>query len=161
VDIGYALNSATSAQAAANGATAAQIATLPSQGADFGGAAAGSQACSPGHKVTDFKLSSTTVLLLDGTEWNLFNPSSTAPYSSYLWRISGARHGNWLGPNGTVKAYSTGICNVLFLDGHSESLNRADLPQYASGNPGKDATVMFGPLTTSSKGTLCWNTQQQ
>jgi prepilin-type processing-associated H-X9-DG protein len=163
VDLGYSMNSATAGSTAViAGTTAAQLATIPSQGADFGGAAP-KQIVSPGHKVTDFKLSSTTVLLLDGTEWNAFNPGATtpAPYNGYVWRISGARHGNWLGPNGSKNAYSTGICNVLFLDGHSESVNRADLPVFASGNPGRDATVIYGPLTTSTKGTLCWNTQQQ
>jgi prepilin-type N-terminal cleavage/methylation domain-containing protein/prepilin-type processing-associated H-X9-DG protein len=163
VDLGYSVNSATAGStAAANGGTASQLATIPSQGADFGGAAP-KQIVSPGHKVTDFKLSSTTVLLMDGTEWNAFNPGATtpSPYKNYVWRISGARHGNWLGPNGSDNAYSTGICNVLFLDGHSESVNRSSLPIYASGNPGKDATVIYGPLTASTTGTLCWNTQQQ
>jgi prepilin-type N-terminal cleavage/methylation domain-containing protein/prepilin-type processing-associated H-X9-DG protein len=159
VDIGYCINGASSANAATAYASAAQIATLPSQGADFGSAAAQSQPCAKGHKVTDFKLSSTTVMLFDGTEWNPFNGNTGGGVSTpNLWRISGSRHGQWL----SSSAYSSGICNVLFLDGHSESVLRSALPQFNSNtSPGNDATAIAGPLVTQSKGTLCWNTQQQ
>ena len=37
----------------------------------------------------------------------------------------GSRHGNW-NPN---KPYNSGVTNLLFLDGHVEPANRADLPQ--------------------------------
>jgi prepilin-type N-terminal cleavage/methylation domain-containing protein/prepilin-type processing-associated H-X9-DG protein len=166
VDVGYGINGASSSNANANGSTPQTLATLPSQGADFGSAAGQNQKCNPGHKVTDFKLSSQTVILFDGTEWNPYNG-----YSNYLFRISGSRHGNWLSstaaqlaatPPPIATAYSTGICNVLFLDGHSESVLRSALPQLSSNSsPGNDATVIYNPLVPQTKGNLCWNTQQQ
>jgi prepilin-type processing-associated H-X9-DG protein len=161
VDIGYAINGVTNANSAAGplGTTAAQLATLPSQGVSF--SVSSGQTCPPGHKMTDFKLAPQTVLLMDGTEWNLFN-SSTA----HIWRISGSRHGNWMGPNG-AQAYSTGICNVLFLDGHCQSVNRADLPFVNSATPtggslpGQDASALFSTFEQGASNQYIWNTQQQ
>jgi prepilin-type N-terminal cleavage/methylation domain-containing protein/prepilin-type processing-associated H-X9-DG protein len=158
LDFGYAINGTTSVNGVANGATVAQIATLPSQGVSF--SPSSGQTCNPGHKLTDFLNSSQTVMLMDGTEWNVYNG---AP-AGHLWRIAGSRHGNWIWGN----AYATGICNVLFLDGHSESVNRADLPQINGGTgtsptpgPQIDATRIFGPRITTTAGLFCWNTQQQ
>jgi prepilin-type processing-associated H-X9-DG protein len=37
----------------------------------------------------------------------------------------GGRHGKW----GSGAPYTTGVTNLLMMDGHVESANRADLPQ--------------------------------
>jgi prepilin-type processing-associated H-X9-DG protein len=66
-------------------------------------------------RVTQFARSSDTVLLFDGTGWDPANDLS---------RISGSRHGNWLAGRPTW----SGICNVLFLDGHAAPIQRAELP---------------------------------
>lgn len=58
------------------------------------------------------------IILLDGQEWNPQNGTAGAE------RITGARHGNF-DPN---NKFSTGVTNVLCLDGHAESVDRADLP---------------------------------
>lgn len=150
VDIAYAVNGATASNAGANGATAAQLATLPLQGVNWAG---GTQQTNRGHKVTDYKYSPQTVILLDGTDWNLFN-GQTLPY---LERIVGARHGKWLGPNGTA-AYSTGTCNVLFLDGHASGVPRADLP--ALNNATGTAQICGGPSAMLNN-RYTWNTAQQ
>jgi prepilin-type N-terminal cleavage/methylation domain-containing protein/prepilin-type processing-associated H-X9-DG protein len=85
-------------------------------------------------KITQFHQSSETVILFDGTEWNGMNPSGitwsgtskgvTYNNNGMCWRISGSRHGRWDPKN----PYTTGITNVLFLDGHVFGANRADLP---------------------------------
>jgi prepilin-type N-terminal cleavage/methylation domain-containing protein/prepilin-type processing-associated H-X9-DG protein len=150
VDVAYAVNGATAGNAVANGATAAQLATLPLQGVNWAG---GTAPTTPGHKVTDFKYSPQTVILLDGTDWNLFN-GQTLPY---LERIVGARHGNWGGPNG-IAAYSTGICNVLFLDGHVSGVPRADLPAL---NTAAGTAQICGAPSAMLNNQYIWNTQQQ
>jgi prepilin-type processing-associated H-X9-DG protein len=161
LDVGYAINGVTNANSAAYvppPPSPAQLATLPSQGVSF--SVLSGQTCAPGHKVTDFKLAPQTVLLMDGTEWNTFNGSPTA----HLWRIAGSRHGNWI--YGANTTYATGICNVLFLDGHCESVNRADLPQInqmtpVAGSPGIDASPIFSTFEPGASNQYVWNTQQQ
>lgn len=80
----------------------------------------------PTKKMNQFKYSSQTVLVYDGLYCNEMNYGATV--LNGVLRISGGRHGNfnWKSP------YTTGICNVLFLDSHAESVPRQDLP---SGNP--------------------------
>ena len=76
----------------------------------------------PGKKLTQFKQSAQTVFMYDGTEWNgMRGPFGAA---TPLFRITGARHGRW----DSQKPYASGTSNVLFLDGHVENANRADLP---------------------------------
>jgi prepilin-type N-terminal cleavage/methylation domain-containing protein/prepilin-type processing-associated H-X9-DG protein len=88
--------------------------------------------CPPIGRMANFHDPSDTVLMFDGTEWNGF------ANNSYTYRISGARHGgNYtsnigvnspptiVAPNGTN---ISGRCNVLFLDGHSETILRSLLP---------------------------------
>jgi type II secretory pathway pseudopilin PulG len=62
------------------------------------------------------------IILLDGQEWNPQNGTAGAE------RITGARHGLF-DPN---NKFSTGTTNVLCLDGHAESVGRADLPAQPS-----------------------------
>jgi prepilin-type N-terminal cleavage/methylation domain-containing protein len=67
------------------------------------------------------------IILLDGQEWNPQNPSKLSSLTG-AFRISGARHGVF-DPN---NPFNTGMTNVLCLDGHAESVNRADLPAQPS-----------------------------
>jgi len=107
----------------------------------------------PVHKTTDFRKPSQTVILMDGTEWNLFvTPQGGI---SYLWRVTGARHGNWVGGS-SAKAYTTGICNVLFLDGHASPANRGDLPS----DPTLGPNQMLGTGSQVLNNTYIWNSQQ-
>lgn len=101
----------------------------------------------PDKKVTQFRRSSDTVVLFDGTEWNAENPGGTP---SGIWRISGARHGKWSPDN----PYATGITNLLFMDWHVEPANRADLPQNTTQYMGTRSQMV--PNTR-----YIWNTQQQ
>lgn len=150
VDIAYGINGVTASNAGVYGITAAQVATLPSQGVNWAG---GTAPTNRGHKITDFTESSQTVMLVDGTDWNLFN-GSTLPY---LYRIDAARHGNWGGLSGT-NAYSTGICNVLFLDGHVSGVLRGDLPGLYNAT---DAAEICGGPSSMLNNQYIWNTQQQ
>lgn len=145
VDTGYAVNAATQADGQPAGA-----ANLPMQGIDVNNSTI-SHTFFPCHKTTDFHKSAQTVLLMDGTEWNLYNPNGTA----YLWRVSGARHGNWAGGT-SAKAYTTGICNVLFLDGHAAPVNRASLPWDSNAGPNQ----IVGTGTQMLNNTYIWNNQQ-
>ena len=73
--------------------------------------------------MTQFRNSSQTVLIFDGSEWNPMNN---------LNRISGGRHGNF----NPTKPYDTGSTNLLFMDGHCETAPRSLLPTYGpSGMP--------------------------
>jgi prepilin-type N-terminal cleavage/methylation domain-containing protein/prepilin-type processing-associated H-X9-DG protein len=110
-------------------------------------------------KSTQFRKSSETVLLFDGSEWNCMRGPGGA--SSPLFRISGARHGKW----NKDKPYSTGITNLLFLDGHCEPANRADLPQY-NGAKATPVTAATGEQYTGDRSQLLspkyiWNINQQ
>jgi prepilin-type N-terminal cleavage/methylation domain-containing protein len=72
VDCGYAVNSCvgnSNMGAAPNGFSA-----LPMQGMDI--KLGTTSAYYPVHKATDFRKSAQTVILLDGTEWNLWNPAN-------------------------------------------------------------------------------------
>ena len=75
--------------------------------------------CWPLKKLTQIKNSTDMVLLWDGVAWNPGNN---------LTRISGGRHGTF----NVAKPLDTGITNLLFLDGHAESAQRADLPSTAA-----------------------------
>jgi prepilin-type N-terminal cleavage/methylation domain-containing protein/prepilin-type processing-associated H-X9-DG protein len=145
VDSGYAVNSCVNA----NGLGAAPgngYAALPMQGFDVNNGT--SIAFFPLHKSTDFRKSSQTVILMDGTEWNVWNPSG----ASGLWRIVGARHGNW----NPSKPYTTGVCNVLFLDGHAEPVDRSALPS----DPTTGPTQMVGTGSSITSSKYIWNCMQ-
>jgi prepilin-type N-terminal cleavage/methylation domain-containing protein/prepilin-type processing-associated H-X9-DG protein len=72
--------------------------------------------CVPPKKMGSIKGSSQMVILYDGFSWN---PQANSE------RISGQRHGR---PQRNLNVVSTGITNLLFLDGHAESANRVELP---------------------------------
>ena len=74
-------------------------------------------------KVTKMKRSAETVMLFDGNGWNPMR----GPFGAQnpIFRVVGARHGKW----SPEKPYTSGTTNLLMMDGHVESANRADLPQ--------------------------------
>jgi prepilin-type N-terminal cleavage/methylation domain-containing protein/prepilin-type processing-associated H-X9-DG protein len=117
------------------------------------------------------KASQSTVLLFDGSEWNAWVTSGTLT-GSYVWRVTGSRHGNWQngGPN-SAKTYQTGICNVLFLDGHAAAVQRSALPGKSLGLGGGYNYQMIGTnrgqlidTTGANPGVtnaIIWNATQQ
>lgn len=113
------------------------------------------------HKTTEFHQSALTVLLYDGTEWNGMIASE--------WRISGARHGQFMSNppgklmtttgggdygTGTLTLNLSGTTNVLFLDGHVEGIPRVDLPATDAQWTGNRSQMV--PNTE-----YIWNLQQQ
>jgi prepilin-type N-terminal cleavage/methylation domain-containing protein/prepilin-type processing-associated H-X9-DG protein len=106
--------------------------------------------CYAGHRVTDFRRSADTVLLYDGTEWNGMVGAE--------WRISGARHGDFMPnpPSGLMRnGYNvSGTTNLLFMDGHVESVPRAQCPAYDSEWAGYRDQMVPGT-------TYIWNLKQQ
>ena len=66
-----------------------------------------------------------------------------------LFRIVGARHGKWL-PD---RPYTSGVTNLLMLDGHVESEDRAGLPNKTD--------KYVGDRTTLPNGKYIWTTRQQ
>jgi prepilin-type N-terminal cleavage/methylation domain-containing protein/prepilin-type processing-associated H-X9-DG protein len=74
-------------------------------------------------KTTKMKRSAETVMMMDGNGWNPMRGPFGAP--SPIFRVSGARHGKW----DAKLPYTSGTTNLLMMDGHVESANRADLPQ--------------------------------
>ena len=154
IDFGYGINGCVNA----NGAVGADWYNVPSTATSFDSTGL-SSTYPQGKKVTQFKRSADTVILFDGTEWNIMNTSPYTP-AGPLWRISGSRHGNWM----SNKPFTTGTTNVLFLDWHVEAANRAQLPQ-------QNGTLGAGPATganlTGPRGDMVlgsryiWNTTQQ
>ncbi len=162
IDFGYGINGCVNF----NGAVNASWYTVPSTAIAYDGQQAN---CPPTKKLTTFKRSADTVIIFDGSEWNIMNPSpltaaitpTTPQYTAApLWRIAGSRHGNW-NPN---KPYNSGVTNLLFLDGHVEPANRADLPQ-ENPNPGSGLPTtganLTGPRNERVSSRYIWNTSQQ
>ena len=77
----------------------------------------------PLKKATKMKRSAETVMLMDGNGWNPMR----GPFGAQtpIYRVVGARHGKWQ----PEKPFTSGITNLLMMDGHVESALRADLPQ--------------------------------
>ncbi len=113
------------------------------------------------HKTTEFHQSSLTVILYDGTEWNGMIASE--------WRISGARHGQFMSNppgklmtttgggdygTGTLTLNLSGTTNLLFLDGHVEGVPRVQCPATDAQWTGNRSQMV--PNTT-----YIWNLQQQ
>jgi prepilin-type processing-associated H-X9-DG protein len=140
IDIGYGLNGTVNPLAGNNGAAAAVAADwydVPSTAIGVGTIPSGVR-YPPGKKTSKMRRSSETVILFDGNGWNpMRGPlGATTP----LFRISGARHGNWA-PD---KPYTSGLTNLLFMDGHVEAANRIDLPNTTLQLTG-DRTQMKNP----------------
>ena len=162
VDIGYAVNSCVDSDGQPS-----TYSSLPMQGIDVNNSTA-THTFFPCHKTTDFRKSSQTVILLDGTEWNIFNTTT-----AHMWRVSGSRHGSW--KRGGVNAnsgtanywdYSTGTCNVLFLDGHATGVVRSALPCEPDSNGvslqmvGNAAQLVDTKATPGGTNAYIWNNQQ-
>jgi prepilin-type N-terminal cleavage/methylation domain-containing protein/prepilin-type processing-associated H-X9-DG protein len=102
-------------------------------------------------QISQFRQPQKTVMMFDGTQWNVFSSSNGSYYTNHMWRITGARHGSWRtggnNPGGYSNYwdYSTGITNVLFLDGHAAGIPRGQLPCEPNGIPsGGMSGVMIG-----------------
>ncbi|MGC4030968.1 MAG: prepilin-type N-terminal cleavage/methylation domain-containing protein [Tepidisphaeraceae bacterium] len=145
IDIGYGINGTTGANANTN--------NLPMQGISFGGT--GNPALNPYTRMSQFKKAAQMVLMFDGTEWNPY--VGTTPTNKFLWRISG-RHGNRTAAGlEDARSYSTGVTNVLFLDGHAEGVRRADLPQRDTDvNP----MMLYSWTYSTSANKYLWNRSQ-
>jgi prepilin-type N-terminal cleavage/methylation domain-containing protein/prepilin-type processing-associated H-X9-DG protein len=166
VDIGYGINGATDGNSFGNTPQ-----YLPMQGVSF---ATPAEITSNGHsyfptpKVTQFRKASQTVMMFDGSQWNVFYTQT-----AHLWRISGSRHGNWrhggVNPNsgtGNYYDFSSGTCNVLFLDGHAASVSRAQLPcEPESGGisqqmVGSASQLVDSKASPNATNAIIWNLQQ-
>jgi prepilin-type N-terminal cleavage/methylation domain-containing protein/prepilin-type processing-associated H-X9-DG protein len=145
IDIGYGINGASQGDG-----QPAVAASLPSQGISEINPSPANHTFFPVHRFSDFRKSSQVVLLFDGTEWNVYNTTT-----AHLWRISGARHGNWVNGPGDI-AYTTGVCNILFMDGHAEGVNRRDLPYLASTGPAQ----IYGYSNVELNNKVLWNVTQ-
>lgn len=88
-------------------------------------------------RITKMRRSAQMVILFDGNGWNPMRGPFGA--ETPLWRLVGARHGN----SRQGKEYSTGLANLLMLDGHVEGVDRSELPQTTS-----DWIVRKGQPTT-------------
>jgi prepilin-type N-terminal cleavage/methylation domain-containing protein/prepilin-type processing-associated H-X9-DG protein len=140
MDMGYGINGCVNA----TGAVAAAWYDVPSTAI---GINTGATTYPPLKKVTKMRRSSETVLLFDGNGWNpMRGPGGAA---SPLYRIVGGRHGNW-NPD---KPYTSGVTNLLMLDGHVEAANRAELPQ--------TTTEFIGDLSQVQSVKYIWTTRQQ
>ena len=137
---------------------------LPMQGVPWDATAAAARSYYPVHNTTDFPRSSQVVVLFDGGE--LFAYVGPAP-ANHLWRISGARHGNW--QNGGVTAdvsCASGICNVLCLDGHAAAVPRQALPGKPDNGMASMQIVgtrdqMVNALNPGVTNAYIWNAKQQ
>jgi prepilin-type N-terminal cleavage/methylation domain-containing protein/prepilin-type processing-associated H-X9-DG protein len=126
VDVGYGINGTVNPEVGNNGAASSNGVGSPTYGVPSTaiGVIPSASVKYPGTKqISKFKRSQETVLLFDGNGWNAWRGPFGA--ASPIYRATGSRHGKWDSKN----PYTTGITNVLFLDGHVDSVNRTDLPQ--------------------------------
>ncbi|MGC4033460.1 MAG: prepilin-type N-terminal cleavage/methylation domain-containing protein [Tepidisphaeraceae bacterium] len=150
IDLGYTINGA-SQRDGQDG----RVKNLPCQGIKAVANAAG-HTFWPIQRYSNFKKSSRVVFIADGTEYNVYNPGGL----TYLFRISGSRHGRWRGASSGQLAFTTGTTNILFLDGHCEGVDRNDLP---SGTPASAATAIeqvLGDSTVALNDKVLWNITQ-
>jgi prepilin-type N-terminal cleavage/methylation domain-containing protein/prepilin-type processing-associated H-X9-DG protein len=108
-------------------------------------------------KMPQFSDWSETIMVYDGVLANQMNCNSTPPG---LLRVSGARHGVF----DPSRPYDTGITNVLFMDGHVESISRSRLPTMNTPYPGgaTSADLQFvGNRSQMRDPTLIWSLDQQ
>jgi prepilin-type N-terminal cleavage/methylation domain-containing protein/prepilin-type processing-associated H-X9-DG protein len=149
LDIGYGINGCVNPLSGSNGAAGG----VPSSWYDVPSTAIGVNAVPAGcvypplKRVTRMRRSSETVILFDGNGWNPMRGPGGA--QSPIYRVVGARHGKW----DPSKPYTTGVTNLLMLDGHVEAANRADLPQ--------TTTEFVGSRATLSSVKYIWTTTQQ
>ena len=123
LDVGYGINGCVNPLTGNNGAAGAVAADwydAPSTAIAFGAPVSG-VTYPPLKKLTKMKRSSETILLFDGNGWNPMRGPLGA--LTPLHRLVGARHGKW----DANRAYTTGVSNLLMLDGHVETANRRDL----------------------------------
>jgi prepilin-type processing-associated H-X9-DG protein len=131
LDIGYGMNSYINQQAKYNSTVQPGADGIVSTAICYG-TYPGGYPMPPVKKITQFKHSSQAVFIYDGYAENQW-------WQAY--RISGMRHGkpNPAHPQGTVAGtavINTGLCNVLFLDGHVDAVPRGDLPTDGTGAAG-------------------------
>jgi prepilin-type N-terminal cleavage/methylation domain-containing protein/prepilin-type processing-associated H-X9-DG protein len=168
LDIGYAINGVANADGLSTGTTGQDFLSIPMQGTWFDSTTP-NHTFFPGQNLSHFPRSSQTAILLDGVDWNIYSTTT-----AHLWRISGSRHGAWrsggVNPNdGTANYldYSTGICNVLFMDGHAAGINRSQLPcEPAAGGFSRQmigtlSELVNTTLTPGMGNDIIWNAQQQ
>jgi prepilin-type N-terminal cleavage/methylation domain-containing protein/prepilin-type processing-associated H-X9-DG protein len=150
LDISYGINGAST------GIPGGQADTnnLPSQAVWVTGGSGGSgkAGMNPYMHIWQFKKSSQVALLFDGSAWNAWQGTSAGP--NYLYRIAG-RHGIVKGSDlNDPKWYRTGLTNVLFLDGHAQSVPRGELPQSQADAPAIKWSATY------NKSTILWNRSQ-
>jgi prepilin-type processing-associated H-X9-DG protein len=117
------------------------------------------------HKTTDFRQSSNTVLVTDGSAWNFMIARAS--------RVTGQRHGSynanppaqWLWSGDQTAGYVvnfTGTTNILFLDGHVDGLPRSALPAAMAQFGGyRDEMVNIAGTAQKLDQTIIWNIKQQ
>lgn len=100
----------------------------------------------PLKKYSQIKRITDMPLLFDGVAWN--------PTNNSVNRISGSRHGKVNSdPTNATKAMEIGTTNVLMLDGHAESAQRAELPSTQA--------HLLGTKAQLRSPRYCWNGMQQ
>ena len=140
--VGYAANGSTGYSNPSGANNGARL--LPMQAQLFTSKPRTNGFCYPINKMTEYRLPTQTVLLLDGTSFNLHDNSD---------RVVGTRHGrNLLGND----RYTTGTTNVLFMDGHAAPVPRKDIT-----NPGENSpTHVVGTTAQMKNDRLVWNKEQ-
>ena len=146
LDNSYGINGPT------DGGQDARAKNMPSQSVWLDTATHNSRTYNPVKHFSDFKKSSLVILLLDGTDWNMW---TTTTGRTGFWHVSGSRHGQWRNIPG--KQYSTGITNTLFVDGHCETVPRADLP---GETPADNVDMMLGDAKQAKNNRYLWNLTQ-
>jgi prepilin-type N-terminal cleavage/methylation domain-containing protein/prepilin-type processing-associated H-X9-DG protein len=120
IDMGYAINGCVNPLAGSPaGPTDLRWYDVPSTAVGYNNSAVWPRL----KKVTKMRKSAETVMLFDGNGWNPMRGPGGA--QNPIFRVVGARHGKW----DPARPFTSGTTNVLMMDGHVESANRADLPQ--------------------------------
>ena len=165
IDVGYGVNACPSIGGMMNNtAGGLDYAGQPMQGVPSDAASAATRSYYPVHNMTDFKQTSKTIVMYDGGDlWAYVGP---APYN-HMWRVTGQRHGRPRndGPMADT-TYASGTCNVLFLDGHAQPVDRAALPGKPDNGIFSMQIVgtrdqMINPINPGVTNEFIWNVKQQ
>lgn len=97
-------------------------------------------------KLSSIRRAALVAQIFDGREWNWW-ASSGLGNEAILSRLSGQRHGKWLGTKSATpgdandKRDKTGRTNILFYDGHAATYDRKELPGITEAAKFADATI--------------------
>jgi prepilin-type processing-associated H-X9-DG protein len=101
-------------------------------------------------KISQMHHSSDLAFIFDGVGDNMWIGYYTSPLSDGTWRIQ-ARHGSnvrYAAATGAAPGYYPSLTNILFVDGHADSIVRTSIPEYWADQPQTGPGINLFDLTS-------------